>query len=946
MADAEGSYGAWMDKKTFEGDDVTTLLPLFEAVMHQLPKSIEHLHSSTSSSPTFYHPKYIDLLLHLGGHLDADDANIVISYYERECLCLPFTTGWIQNIWALVNAFMLSPKSLPEARLRVGKLLLQEVYPFASDMPEARVHLVETVILPLLEKYLPMQQDDEFQTLALKVLVNAAVVETFERDEERRQVRATKASNELEEEDASPEASQEVTEATFSGSFNTIRGLIAGLAHLPCKDEPTIPPPSAPGGIAPTSSSTPSDAASLAAVSRSTSVRKERNLKGTISPPQRSRELPSISSIASPMTEDAPSTASTLQAQVHSHSHADCRSIQAVTSLIAIFTQLCFTPQYHNTQTSAAIRMPASFRSIIVFRDLLGLLYPMTDDRPRHKHTPTQVRIAAKCPKARITILEWMMRLRADQHHRLFIRGKIDEVAMPFAAMLRRTKETEAEARASEAEEARRRARPVQPLRNEEDRGRSSRSQESSTRSRSRSKAAPVIRGVDHTYNPLWCVPQAVLFATPKTEQSSEIMTTYDPFHPALRNPNSAPIDGVWLPVSQYVRVLNGILRGHDWELVSYVLCFLPLQLRNKLFFHGWRATKEVRALLEVLVDGVMGKGGAWEKRYNIPTFIKRVDINAIAYQSLSIMIAYRGTLRRDECDSLVQAFTEGLQARKELAKPCLQALTLCIYEMEQYMARHLLTIIDRMERIVTTTALAVHILEFLVALGQNISLFRNFTDEQYRRVFHVAIDYITIHNARSDEPVDLQQGDAREEYTLSQHVIGLAYYSIYLSFIALKLPSRPNLVPEITRKLLQGRSKRVIVDEMAEVCFDWLARYTYGNADPRPATSFLSEVVMADEREGEPPKSYSWLLGGAIVTVSSHARTGWATIMTTRPTGSTSIVCKLENVPFLDIGESNADLASLPAFLMATRKEIAPADEGVSCHPRSSGFYRVIRLS
>jgi hypothetical protein len=293
--------------------------------------------------------------------------------------------------------------------------------------------------------------------------------------------------------------------------------------------------------------------------------------------------------------------------------------------------------------------------------------------------------------------------------------------------------------------------------------------------------------------------------------------------------------------------------------------------------------------------------------------------------------MAYRGTLRRDECDLLVQAFTEGLQARKELAKPCLQALTLCIYEMEQYMARHLLTIIEKMERIVTTTALAVHVLEFLIALGQNMSLFRNFTDEQYRRVFHVAIDYITIHNARSDEPVDLEQGNAREEYTLSQHVIGLAYYSIYIWFIALKLPSRPNLVPEITRKLLQGRSKRVIVDEMAEVCFDWLARYTYGNADPRPATSFLSEVVMSEEREGEAPKSYSWLLGGAIVTVTSHARTGWATIMTTRPTGSTSIVCKLENVPFLDVGESNADLASLPAFLMATRNEIARDDEGVS---------------
>lgn len=758
------------------------------------------------------HPSRIEILLQLGTRLSAEDADAVIDYYERECLCLPFTEGWTKNLWKLLRAFML----VPNPRLRVGRLLLRDVYAFASDSPEARIELVDHVLIPFLSEHLAKQQDREFQRDALAVLVTESVTETFERDEEMRQLRVSRAD--IAQEDASPEASAEVTEKTFSGSFNTVRGLIAELAHLPCDD-----------------------------------------------------------------------------------SHTSCRPISAVTSLIAIFTRLCFTPS-QSTQSSVAVRMPASFRSIIIFRDLLGLLYPMTDDRPRHIHTPTQVKVAARCPRARLIILDWLMRLRADQHHRIFVKTNMDRDVAPFADMLQRTDR-------------------------DEERGRSSRPQEAS-RSRSRSRA------IRDTYTPLWYVPQQPIFEIPPGERSSDIMTTYDPFHPALKNPDAPPIDGVWLPVSQYVRVLNGILRGHDWELVSYVLCFLPLQLRNKLFFHGKRAVKEVQALLHVLVDGVMARGGNWEKRYNVPAYIKRVDINAIAYQSLSIMVAYRGTLRRDECDALVQSFTEGLQGRKELAKPCLQALTLCIFEMEQYVARHLLNIIERMERIVTTTALAVHILEFLMALGQNGSLFRNFTDEQYRRVFHVAIDYITIHNARSDEPVELE-GGAREEYTLSQHVIGLAYHSIYLWFLSLKLPQRPNLVPEITRKLLQGRSKRVIVDEMAEVCFDWLARYTYGNADPRPATSFLTEVVMAEERESDVPKTLSWLLGGAIVTVTSHARTGWATISTTRPTGSTSIVSKLENVPLLDIGESNADLASLPAFLMANRNQIAK-DPNVSpelCH-------------
>jgi hypothetical protein len=429
------------------------------------------------------------------------------------------------------------------------------------------------------------------------------------------------------------------------------------------------------------------------------------------------------------------------------------------------------------------------------------------------------------------------------------------------------------------------------------------------------------MRGVDHTYNPLWILPDPVMFEIPPDEQPSEGLTTYDPNHPSLQIPDAPPVEGVWLPVSEYVRVLNGILRGHDWELVSYVLCFLPLQLRNKLFFHGHRAVREVRALLDVLCNGVLGTTGRWETRFNVPTFIKRVEINAVAYQSLSIMIAYRGVISREGCDHLVRAFTAGLEARKELAKPCLQALMLCIYELETYVGRHLVDIVTRMGRIVTTSDIAVHVLEFTIALGQNGTLYRNFTDEQYRRVFHIAIDYIGEHNSRSDQPIDLSK--SREEYTLSQHVIGLAYYAIYIWFLALRLPQRPKLVPEITRKLLQVRSQRTGIDEMAEVCFDWLARYTYGNADPKPATSFLSEVVMKDTRENEPPKSQSWLLGGAIITITSHARSGWATILTTRPTGTTSVVCKLENVPMLELGEANADLVSLPAFLMANRDQI-----------------------
>jgi hypothetical protein len=410
-------------------------------------------------------------------------------------------------------------------------------------------------------------------------------------------------------------------------------------------------------------------------------------------------------------------------------------------------------------------------------------------------------------------------------------------------------------------------------------------------------------------------------FELPPAYQASEILRTYDPNHPAVKESDEPEVE-TWLPVSDYLRMLNGVLRGHDWELVSFILSYLPLQLRNKTYFHGARATKEIRALLDVICEGIMDTRSPWEKRFNVPSFITRVKVNSVAYQTLAILISYHGVFTRDQCDRLIQALILGLQGRREVAKPCLQALTLCIYEVEQFVGRHLLDIVERMKMILSTPAIAVHVLEFLIALGQNGNLFRNFTDEQYRLVFAVATTYIGEHNARADTP-----SADREEYTLSQHVIGLAYYVIYIWFMALRLPQRPGHVGEIVRNILSARSQRVVVDEMAEVCFDWLARYTYGNADPRPATSFLNEVVIGDGKDNG-SKSQSWLLGGAIITVTAHARTGWATIKTTRPTGTTALTCKVENVPMLEVGEANADLGSLLAVLMANRGGSGPGGE------------------
>jgi hypothetical protein len=890
-------------------------------VIHQIPGSIGRLHASTSTAPSFFHPRYIDLLLELSDNLDEDDCNVVLDYYQREGLCLPFTSSWIKNIWRLLDAFYPATAFIPAAKRRTANFILRDVYNYAEELPEHRVELVDKVILPFLEKVLIDDDDDDFIHDALDLLVRAAVAETQERDADD-QHRANEPSG------------ADIEKPAYSDRmFNAMRTLIIKLAtQTACREEPmetSAPEPA--GQMSPPPP--PSEGANLRRQSSGRAAPSAlRGLMGSLSPTSRNAELPSFSSISNPMSpSSSDGTPHQVLPSVHqSHgNHGRCKSIKAVRALVSIFTRIAFAVPLSSSHNTGDRRL-VTMRSITLYTDLLNLVYPMTTDipgQPKHR----LILVPARCPKARLVVLQWFMRLRADNRHRLFIRSSPDKPARTFAEVLGRTKEAEEEMRhVSDADS--RRSRHAALPRMEEDRGRSGRSAESGPRSRSRSKA-PVIKGHDGAYNPLWCIPTSIPFELPPAYQASEILRTYDPNHPAVKESDIPEVDS-WVPVSDYLRMLNGVLRGHDWELVSFILSYLPLQLRNKTYFHGARATKEIRALLDVICEGVMDTSAPWEKRFNAPSFITRTKINSVAYESLAILISYHGVYTRDQCDRLIRVFILGLQGRKETAKPCLQALTLCIYEVEHFVGRHLLDIVESTKRILSTPAIAVHVLEFLIALGQNGNLFRNFTDEQYRLVFAVATTYIGEHNARAEKP-----SSDKEEYTLSQHVIGLAYYVIYIWFMALRLPQRPSHVGEIVRNILSARATRVVVDEMAEVCFDWLARYTYGNADPRPATSFLSEVVINEDKDSS-AKTQSWLLGGTIITVTAHSRTGWATIKSTRPTGTTALTCKVENVPLIDVGEASADLGSLLAVLMANRggrppgAEDAPAGDKVSFWP------------
>lgn len=596
--------------------------------------------------------------------------------------------------------------------------------------------------------------------------------------------------------------------------------------------------------------------------------------------------------------------------------HPGCRSLSAVLSLIDAFHSLAFAPPHSLSSASAysrTARAPASHRCIDVFRDMLALLTPETacplteDEQQWHERatketSPTGVG-QASCPRARLAILQWLVRLRAHRDHRLYIMKDLDAQLEPLASIIGRcgnnqapdeqassppTDEREGGVRRNRSltrrgpavlPDAQRRGRD-QVVTAEFGRARALSRDQRPTASRSPSQPP----GSAPREEPIWRVPEVLPFEVHVGTRPSEGMTTYE----AGMASADAATASLWLPTSAYVCCLLDVVRDEaNPEILSYALCHLPLQLANKHFFCGPMTSKVMVPFTGVLLSAIQSNHLA--SRFSKARY---PDILSLAYQVLSVLVSYKRLFNRPILEAIVEAFQLGLNRYPVTVKPCLLGLTLAAFELQSQITRTLSKILGQLSLIVTNPAVSVHILEFLIILGNIPALYANFTEEDYKRVFTVALRYIQHHNHA------VSPNSQARSHALSQHLRSIAYYTIYVWFSAVKLPERPKYVPNITRSLLMANERKgvVEVDEPTEVCFDWLARAAYGNADPKPTRSFLGDVLTGSDEDATLSQK-TWLQGNAVITIKSLKRPGWVELEVRRPSGMTRFHCRLENI-------------------------------------------------
>ncbi|KAH9021119.1 hypothetical protein EDB83DRAFT_2270466 [Lactarius deliciosus] len=842
-------------------------------------------HRSTPCNP------YLStILLSIAEHLvDSDTANIINVMFERGDLS-PIAHDWLTSWTSILSLPEISSVARPLTRAALLDAL-QAVSATVRDVPMHRHPLVDLVMDFCVRQDYRKGERDGYEVV-WNILADELVLRTIEAQEK--------------EKDANAEDADRVLEETLTTPMLDLLRTTAADGEDGDGD-PT------PGTAAQATPTAPTPTASISSNVSPVSARGHFDYLGS----QRDREssaMPAVMSLISSFATGASVAAA--RSQPHAPPRPDDASsmniplsapdppgmpaaLGAVVALVHIFAQLAFTP-YSLSDRNRTL-------SVRVFRILVELVS------------------TAKSARARLAILQFFFRLRVDRDHRLYsVNNRYDRLGSiaALAVLVGRV-----DAPASVGEPAHEepaldpqeilRARARAPERNgrHASRGRDARpSRSTSSRSRSRvpNRQLPSVPASADVKprKPLWAVPESLPFTIPESDTPSDGPISYDPLGPGNR---------IVLPVSSLLLTfIELISEEKDWEILSYVLCHLPTLLANKHFFCGPKSRAVIAKLLVVLCSKI-SQGELASGVVNWPPGLRPRDAQGLAYHTLSVLISYRKCFEPPRQHVLVEVLIAGLSGQPSTIKTCLQALSLSAFELPNSMKRFLPNILTKLSQIMTNASMAVHIIDFLAIVGSLPHLYANFTDANFKLVFGVALQYLRLHNRPEPSP--------DTSWALSQHLRVMSYYIVYLWFLALKLPDRPKHVKYIARQLLLANGGQDEIDEPAEVCFDWLARYTYASADPRPANSMLSDVLMnSGSREAVAEKT--WVVGNALVTIRALSRIGWVEVVARRASGLTRILARIENVPMVGPGEVDPDMLSVPAVLSMNHEPLSEEDE------------------
>ncbi|KAJ5854910.1 hypothetical protein N7534_007453 [Penicillium rubens] len=398
---------------------------------------------------------------------------------------------------------------------------------------------------------------------------------------------------------------------------------------------------------------------------------------------------------------------------------------------------------------------------------------------------------------------------------------------------------------------------------------------------------------------PVWTYALPQVLPEQPSGESSPVVFAYT--HPEESNPAESETTitrttGL-LKVKMWLEVVITLLqREVDWDVYSYILTHIGPQLGNKDFFRD--AIPQITLLRSILCDQV--KNGTFHEPPET-TGLKKSDVAACIFDALCMLVSYHEHFAKSEEDDLVRAFMQGIIGSwGGTSRGCIQALSLCCYEIPMSVTKSLNSILDRMSKVITMSNIAVHILELLALLARLPAVYVNLREEEIRTVFGICIRFLQTsreHRYRASElaaraslsaqpPQSRLSAGAKEiaahaaeavetsQDGMSKYISNLTYHVMVFWFLSLKLQDRPKHVNWITSRLIyHDEHGKEVVEEQSQL-------------PPSP--------------EDGPVAKKSWIVGMSIVTVESAGLSGLSQITKRQASGTTYSVYQQRTAPVL----------------------------------------------
>lgn len=348
--------------------------------------------------------------------------------------------------------------------------------------------------------------------------------------------------------------------------------------------------------------------------------------------------------------------------------------------------------------------------------------------------------------------------------------------------------------------------------------------------------------------------------------------------------------------------ILDILQFGSDWEIYSYVLVHLPSQLTNIALFTG--RIPFVQSLHRTVLSQL--RTGNFHEPPAI-TGVKKGDVALCLYNTMTILLAYKECLGRDQLDETVRIFYTGIGTWDRAARSCIHALVLCSHEIPANLRRFILLIIQKMSQIITQSHLAVDILEFLaslVRLPETYQIVGPESQDFLRTVFGICISY--IHHAREQREKSVgatrpshaaarhsglsnksstaseasQSSDVQKD--LPEYVFTIAYHVLTLWFLAIDVRERSKHVGWIVKNLTwKDELGNESMEEQSQVTLDMIHRTAYNDLGETHAN------VDFHDAHG-PILKETWLVGMSIISLETVQETGLTLITKRQASGTT----------------------------------------------------------